>query len=129
MNMRLGQISPPRTGITFRYNEAVAWLAAAEPIAAVSPSCDLPIVGLMREFVGRAREAKNEVGATLELTPADMAGLDAFDQCSRSIDTRRLVEAKEAADAMAATKRRTVAIGLAGAAVAILGIGYLISKA
>jgi hypothetical protein len=128
--IRLGQIQPPRTGITFRYNEARQWLADAERVIAAAPSCNLPIVQKFRSFVRNTpRTTEGEASAVMNLDPADLAGMDVFAQCAGAKETRLLVEAKDRGDAAREARQKTVTLGVLGAAAAVIAVLVLARSA
>lgn len=122
----LGQ-SRPMTGLSFGYNEASQWLADAEKVVAANAACNLPIVDTFRQFVGGTVGQNGQLNARLDMNPADMQGLEDFKQCS--ISRPAAVQAVEAAAAAQAAEKKDKVIGLSAAAVVLLGLGYLISKA
>jgi hypothetical protein len=124
-NGGLGQ-SRPLTGLSLGYNEASQWLADAEKVVSANPACNLPIVDTFRQFVNGTASA-DRLGARLDLNPDDMRSLADFKQCQ--ISPPAAVHALEAAAAAAATEKKDRVVGLAASAVALLGLGYLISKA
>lgn len=127
--IRLGEMDGPVTGIAFRFNEALNWLTFAEHVIAAAPSCNLPVVDRFRRFVGGvAATNEAQTAAVMNLTPSDIAGMESFAQCANAKDTRLLVEAKDAADAAAADRRQRTAVLVLGAGLALLGVGWLVTK-
>jgi hypothetical protein len=121
----LGQ-GGPVTGISFGYNEASRWYADAQKVVDANPNCALPIVDRFRAFVN-GTPSVDQLQARLDMTPSDMQGLEDFRQCQiRVAPTPQAIV--EAAAQQAYEKKMNLA-GLAGAAIAIAGLGYFISKA
>jgi len=121
----LGQ-SRPLTGISVGYGEASQWLADAEKVVAANPACNLPIVDTFRMFVN-GTGSQDRLAARLDLNPQDMQSLADFKGCQISRPA-----AAQAAEALAAKQdadKKEKLIGLSVAAVTLLGLGFLISKA